>query len=342
MQRKLLIKNTILGLALSSSVLLPFTALGADTPPLDPSKDNSPGAPPEGGAIVTPGGLIGVTADSHASAQDKKDIEKLLNSFEKDWNNHNLENVMGYYADDYINNDGFDKKIISSLTSELWKTYPDIKSSSDTKSVRIEGPYATIQSHDELAGTTTNEVQGLGTKGELKSVSEGQLFLKHVGTNWRIIGDRIDFEKIRVSYGLARQLDPIFAAPEQVKSGKQFSARLELEMPTGLAAMGTISQATVSYPPPKPPEGYKPMGDPMDDRLLLERVMTANTKNRNELLMATIGLTNASRNSLLGVVIMTRRLNIIPVMEEEPVKPETSASADTKDGAGSSSGTSVK
>jgi len=83
---------------------------------------------------------------------------------------------------------------------------------------------------------------GLGTKGELKSVSEGQLYMKHVGIHWRIIGDRIDFEKNQVSYGQARQLEPIFAAPEQVKSGKQFSARLEVELPTGLGATGSISQ----------------------------------------------------------------------------------------------------
>lgn len=276
--------------------------------------------------------------DSKVSAQDKKDIEKFLTNFEKDWNGHNLEGVISNYSDDYVNNDGFDKKIIQQLMGELWKTYPDIKSSSFTKSIRVEGPYATIGTHDDVSGTTASEAQGLG-KGELRSVSEGLLFCKRVGSSWKIIGDRIDFEKNKVAYGLGRQLEPSFAAPEQVKSGKQFSARLEVDMPTGLAAMGTISQATLSYPPPKPPEVYKPMGDPLNDRPLLERVMTANSKNRNELLMATIGLTNASRNSLLGMVIITRRLNVVPPMEEEPAKAETSANAETKD---ATPGTSVK
>lgn len=313
-QKQLLLKSALLGLC--TVFLFPSTALSQGE-----NKDSAP----ELNSPVTQQTAV----DAKVSAQDKKDIEKFLSNFEKDWNGHNLEGVMGNYSDDYVNNDGFDKKIINQLMGELWKTYPDIKSSSFTKSIRVDGPYATIGTHDDVTGTTASEAQGLG-KGELHSISEGLLFCKRVGNQWKIIGDRIDYEKNKVSYGLGRQLDPSFAAPEQVKSGKQFSARLEVDMPTGLAAMGTISQATLSYPPPKPPEVYKPMGDPLNDRPLLERVMTANAKNRNELLMATIGLTNASRNSLLGMVILTRRLNVVPPMEEEPAKAETAASAETK------------
>ncbi|MBX9720118.1 MAG: nuclear transport factor 2 family protein [Candidatus Obscuribacterales bacterium] len=261
-----------------------------------------------------------VSSGSSDAEQMKKDLEKLLVSFEHDWNSHNLDAVMAYYADDYYNNDGFDKKTIQQLTQELWKAYPDIKSTSLTKQIRVEGPYATVESKDEATGNTAEEMVGLGTKGELKSTSEGQLYLKHLGTRWRIIGDRIDFEKITVGYGLARQLQPIFAAPEQVKGGKQFTARLEVDLPTGLAASGAISQATVSFPLSKRiPDKYKPIGDAITDRPLLERVMVANTKNRNELLTASIGLTNASGNSLMGALTLTRRLNVIPTMEAEEV-----------------------
>ena len=269
---------------------------------------------------------VSTAADAEES---KKDIEKLLTNFEHDWNTHNLDTVMNYYADDYVNNDGFDKKAIQQLTSDLWKAYPDIKSSSIVKQVRVEGPYATVQSRDEATGNTADEMAGLGTKGELKSLSEGQLYLKKVGARWRIIGDRIDYEKIRVSYGLARQLEPTFSAPEQVRSGKQYSARLEVELPTGLAATGSISQSTVIYPLPKKPiDKFKQIGDPITEHPLLERVMTANNKNRNELLMASIALTNASGNSIMGYVMLTRRLNVIPAMEDEAPKPDTTASAE--------------
>ena len=280
------------------------------------------------GATTLPSGephsgqpTITFSPDSRASEQDKKDIEKLLISLERDWNGHDLDGVMSQYADDYVNNDGFDRKVVSDLTRDFWKEYPDVKSASSTKQIRVEGPFATVESRDITTGTSEKEIQGLGTKGELTSVSEGQLYLKKIGPNWRIIGDRIDFERVRVTYGLARQLDPIFAAPEQVKAGKQFSAKLEVSLPPGLTAMGSITSATVQYPPPRPPEVWKFMTDPASDHPLLERVMPANTKNRNELLMATVGVTNASRNQLMGIVILTRRVNVIPPMEDDK-KPE--------------------
>ncbi len=44
--------------------------------------------------------------------EDRKEIEKVLSAIETNWNEHNLDNVMSYYADDYINNDGLDKKAV--------------------------------------------------------------------------------------------------------------------------------------------------------------------------------------------------------------------------------------
>lgn len=263
-------------------------------------------------------------ATSGTNDSDKKNIEKLLDELERDWNNHNLEAVMSHYADDYLNNDGFDKKTVQALTQDFWSEYPDAKSVSITKQIRQEGPFVTVQSKDQTSGTTAKEMVGLGTKGDLSSTSEGQLYLKRQGSVWKIIGDRIDYEKIKVTFGLAKQLDPVFAAPEQVRSGKQFSAKLELDLPNGLTAMGSITNSPVQYPTPRPPDVWKFMTDPAAEHPLLERVMAVNTKNRNELLMATIGLTNASRNSLMGVAIITRRLNVIPEMEEDK-KPEASS-----------------
>lgn len=286
--------------------------------------------------------LPAVSVAGSTDEDSKKDIEKLIAAFERDWNAHNLELVMNYYADDFVNNDGLDKKAIQQLTQDLWKAYPDIKSSTTVKQVRVEGPFATIESHDEAIGNTAEEMSGLGTKGELKSLSEGQLYLKKTGSRWRIIGDRMDYEKIKVAYGLARQLEPSFAAPEQVKAGKQYSARLEVELPTGLAATGSINQSTVGYPLAKrSPDKFKQIGDPITEHPLLERVMVANTKNRNEVLMASVALTNASGNSIMGYVMLSRRLNVVPVMEEDP-KPEAPSAEQAKSDTGSGSGTGVK
>jgi hypothetical protein len=249
--------------------------------------------------------------DTSEHSQERKEIESLLSTIEGQWNAHNLDGVMSNYADDYINNDGLDKKAVTELTKDFWKTYPDAKSSSKTKQIRIDGSFATVESRDIAVGTTAKEMPGINTKGDLNSISEGQLYIKKTGTVWKIIGDRIDYEKVRVAFGLARQLQASFSAPEQVKSGKQYSAKLELNLPSGLTAVGSITNQVLEYPQPPPNEVWRPLDGP-----ILERVINANGSNRNELLMATIGITNAQRNALMGIEFLTRRLNVVPTMEE--------------------------
>jgi len=265
--------------------------------------------------------------DTTEHSQERKEIENLLSTIESEWNAHNLEGVMNNYADDYVNNDGLDKKAVTELTKDFWKTYPDAKSSSKTKQIRIDGPFATVESRDMAVGTTAKEMPGIGTKGDLNSISEGQLYVKKTGSIWKIIGDRIDYEKVRVAFGFARQLQASFSAPEQVKSGKQYSAKLELNLPTGLTAVGSITNQILEYPQPPPAEIWRPLDGPT-----LERVISANLNNRNELLMATIGITNSQRNALMGIEFLTRRLNVVPVIEEHTDKSveKTASATDTK------------
>ena len=281
---------------------------------------------PSPAATAASPGEFALEPDSKDHGDERKEIETFLNNIETLWNDHNLDAVMSYYADDYINNDGLDKKAVTELTKDFWKTYPDAKSSSKTKEIRIDGNYATVESRDMAIGTTAKEMPGIGTKGDLNSISEGQLYIKRLGTAWKIIGDRIDFEKVRVAFGLARSLDASFSAPEQVKSGKAYSAKLELALPQGLLAVGSITSQALKYPQPQPADLWRQL-----DGSVLERVMPANGNNRNELLMATVGITNKEHSALMGIAFLTRRLNVVPNAQEEAGEeaPKT-ASSDTK------------
>ena len=253
--------------------------------------------------------------DNKVNDKDHKDIESLLASLETQWNAHDLDGVMSHYSEEYVNNDGLDKKAVASITKKFWSQYPDSKSNSKIKQVRIDGNFSTIESRDVATGTTDRENADTGTKGELNSVSEGQVYLKKNGNNWKIIGDRIDYEKVRVSYGLAMQLTANFSAPEQVKSGRQYSARVDISLPVGLTAIGSIMSQPLKYPQKADSdEGPKPR---IIDGESLERVMSANTNNRNELLMATVGITNATRSHLMGITVVTRRLNVIPTTPDD-------------------------
>ncbi len=309
-----------LSLAVLATMVLPVVAQPSlareiSTAPAEVSKNPLGGKTGVFAAELTPG-------DDKDHSQERKEIEALLSSIEREWNAHNLDGVLSYYADDYINNDGLDKKAVGALTQDFWKTYPDAKSNSTIKSIRVEGPFVTVESQDVADGSTAKEMPGIGGKGELSSISEGQLYVKKVGPNWKIIGDRIDYERVRVAFGIAKQIPASFAAPDQVRFGNQYSARLELNLPAGLAAVGSITAQPLQYPQPQPTDAWRPMENP-----ILERVMNANTKNRNELLMATVGITNAARNSLMGIAFYTRRLNVVPKMEVESDATKVTANA---------------
>lgn len=276
---------------------------------------------PESGSQISQASVTAIpTGDFTAAEEDKshdsekKEIEALLANLENLWNQHDIEGVMDYYAEDYINNDGIDKSTVRKLTTEFWGTYPDAHSTSRTKNVRVEGAYATVDSRDSATGTTAKEFNTIKSKGELQSLSEGQLYLKNLSGKWKIIGDRIDFEKVKVCFGLARQLSAAFTAPEQMKSGKAYSAKLEVNLPPGLNAVGSITNQPLKYPQVAAQDNPRVMEGPT-----LERVMNANTENCNELLTARILLTDPTRNKVLGVTVFTRRLNVVPEQKQEVI-----------------------
>lgn len=264
------------------------------------------------------------------ATDEEKTVERHLQILEHKWNEHDLDGVMRHYADDYVNNDGLDKKSVLELTKDLWKNYPDAKSTSKMGKIRIEGKFATVDSHDTATGFTAKELPAVGGKGELSSVSEGQLFLKKVGDEWKIIGDRIDYERVRVAFGIARNLKATFTAPEQVKAGQEFSAKLLVQVPPELLAVGSITSEPLQYPQITHTEVWRQIDE---DSQTIERVIRANNSNHNELLMATIGITGTGENEkmkLKGLTYITRRLNVVP-SNSPVVKPSNKASeADSK------------
>jgi hypothetical protein len=263
--------------------------------------------------------------DISPSAQKAKtEVATFLSNYETLWNSHNLDGVMANYAEEYINNDGLDKKAVAKLTQDFWKTYPDARSASTIKQIRCEGNFATVESKDIANGSTAKEMPGLNSKGELTSVSEGQLYLKRFNDQWRIIGDRIDYEKVRVAFGLAKNLITSFTAPEQMKANKQYSARLEVSLPPGLYANGSISAQPLKFPQATPQDALRPLEQPGS----LERVMNANAESRNELLTATVILTDSSRQFLKGVSFLTRRLNVVPEALTPDITEEAVAQAE--------------
>ena len=274
------------------------------------------------------------------SVTETEKINALLDGLEKAWNNHTVEKVVQYYSDDFVNGDGLPLEAVKSLTSELWEAYPDIKSSSHDRSVRVYGEFATIESVDLYEATSSMIRPEVGTKGTLKAVSMGELFLKKFGPAWKIISDKTFFEKVSIGYGVGVELIDQskikLSAPEQVASGHQYTAKLDFDLGEDIKPVAAISKEVLVYPQVAAEDKFRLVNESK-----LERLFPANKINKNELVTATIGLTGgALKPKLLGLVFLTKRVNVIPVTEQvsevtiikSPAKSALNKAVDLLDG----------
>lgn len=242
-------------------------------------------------------------------------INELLDNLENDWNLYKIDNLIKYYADDFVNGDGLNIGSVKNLTVELWEAYPDIKTKSQDRTIRVYGEYATVESTDIFEGNSSMIRQEVGANGVLKAVSVGQVFLKKFGTVWKITSDKTIFERVSIGYALGGELidqNKIrLSAPEQVPGGQQYTARLDFELPPDIKPVAAISKEVLVYPQIAAEDKFRLINEPK-----LERLIPANKNGKNELITATVGLTGgALKPKLLGLAFLTRRVNVIPVNE---------------------------
>ncbi len=258
---------------------------------------------------------IGAESKDFDSIAESKKIDELLNALESEWNSHDLEKIISHYSDDFINGDGLDKDSIKGLTKELWEAYPDIMSRSNERTVRVFGDYATVDSVDLYEGNSQKVRDEVGSKGVLKAVSMGQLFLKRFGPVWKITSDKTFLEKVSIGYGQGAELidkNKIkLTAPEQVAGGQQYTATLDFDLPKDVKPVAAISKEVLIYPQVSSEDKFR-----LTSETKLERWVTSNKIGKNELITATIGLTGeALKPQLVGLVFLTKRVNVIPVSD---------------------------
>ncbi len=316
-----LVMATLLGMQIQ------VPAFAIETSPAAPAASATSAASSATSSATTTTTTVDLSFDGTDKSHEaeRKTIETILNDIEAAWNAHDIDKVMAYYAEDYINNDGLDKTAVKEITQDFWKTNPDAKSSSVINQVRVEGIFATVESRDTAYGTIKmNPMRDSSLQGELNTVSGGQLYLKKTADTWKITGDRIDYELVKVTYGVAKNLKISFTAPEQVKSGKSFSAKIDVDLPSNYLAVGSITTQPLEYPQKTPKDLWRAM-----DTSSLERIVPANTNNKNELLMATVIITDINKRNLAGIELLTRRLNVVPEAIDSSSKTQTASLEDS-------------
>ena len=256
--------------------------------------------------------VVGVDPNSEVVSSIQKTVQSLVDAS----NSHNLEEVLKHYSTRFTSGDNLLLNDVKKLVLETWQTFPDIQYKSRVMEIRVSGDWATVESVDTSTATAKVDPVVSDKAGILNSRSRGLLYLHHTRDGWEIMSDYTLFEIATISYGNVEPLDYTLSAPEQIFSGENYSARLNLAIPRGLLAIASISQEPLVYPQIKPKDRFRSMSA---DKSSLERIFQANTTNNNEIVTATVGLTQIGQDDedrptikLGGLVTVVKRVNIIP------------------------------
>lgn len=264
--------------------------------------------------------VVNTSIDSFAISKSdiklKTSLVELANKLLEASNNHNLEEVASFYSNTYLSGDNLNKQQVLDLIKETWATYPDIRYTSDIKDIRYSDNWAAIETQDSSTGTTSKVSEITSDKGDLSSESHSIIYLRKFGKDWKIVGDQIFYESAIVKFGSAKDLEVRFCAPEQVQAGEMYSGKISMEVPVGTFAVGSITKEPIIYPRIKPKEKFRTINQSIGS---LERVFESNLTNNNELVTATVGITELTEDNqarptvkLKGICIIGNRVNVLP------------------------------
>ena len=237
-------------------------------------------------------------------------------------NQNDLSNFLKLYAPSYISNDGFNMESTKELFTDLWKQYNGIRYKNKVNSVAFFGDTA-IVNVSEIASAA---IKDDSKNGELKSCVDVIYYLERKGKSWVITGENVISEEIAIIWGDARSVAMYLEAPQLVGAGNEYSAKLFIAPPSGIFAIGSISNEIVSYPQKPQKDVFKKFAQDYT----LERIMMANNKSTNEYVVASIGFSRPSVNkatgfnmNLSGYACLIRRVNVVPKNKYIEVKGDT-------------------
>lgn len=246
-------------------------------------------------------------------AKAKHPVAILLENFYDAWNLHDIDEVMSYYSKSFISGDGIDKDSYKKLTLKLWENYPDIQILNRKKSFRNQDQYSTATTVDYYIGETKLENPDFKQKGKINALSQGSWYFKKYGKDWKIESDDINFELTTVTYGSAKSLLDAnyvyFSAPEQVRSGQDYSATLYFAKEEDISVSAIVEKELIKFDEDKelPEEEYQNLASNK-----LERLFKANNSNYNELVSATaLVYKGIVEPELEGLLFISKRVNVL-------------------------------
>jgi hypothetical protein len=268
--------------------------------------------------------IVGAQPDANEVAELLTAVRDLLAAS----NRHDMDSVLKHYSPRFVSGDNLSLDQVQKLISETWKIYPDIRYHSQVMALRIHGDWATVESMDGAQATAKAEKM----VGQLRSQSRGMLFFHRIGKTWEICSDYTLYESAAILFGEARKLPMALSTPDQVFAGEPYTAKISVQLPPGVIGIAAIAKEPLVYPQRHSEDKFRTVSD---EAPLLERVFDANQMNRNEMVTATLGLTQITQDAserprvtFNGLATLVKRVNVQPkslLLSADAALPEATA-----------------
>ena len=248
--------------------------------------------------------------------QNTRLIKDLFKVHDKFANAHDLKMLEVLYSDNYINNDGFDKKTYFKSIEQTWETCKDISYTTKILSIEVSGDNASVSVEESATGTIVdNLLDRVPISGEIHSKSKGIYYLTKINGKWYISGENSISDESSLLYGDARFMNIELQAPSQVNAGETYSILLKVDADNETFIVGAIDRDPVTFPSNTPKSELRALGPSKT----LERYMKANTDNLNEYAVASMAISKVRKFApddirvyMAGLACVMKRINVIP------------------------------
>lgn len=244
-----------------------------------------------------------------------KEIKALFDLQTKYTNEYDLKKLASLYADNYMDNDGYSKKVYFKLIQDTWDSYPDITYKTEIKNIKINGDYAVVETSEAAVATDDEDSELIAAHGELNSTATCVYYLKRINQKWLISAEHVLEEQSTLKYGDARFVKMELNAPSLIGAGEEYTAELRVDLPKDQIVIASINKERIVQPVKKDEEVFKQL----PEEQILERVFVSNTDNINEYAVASVGITKSEKVSdetvkvyMNGLAFIITRVNVVP------------------------------
>ena len=258
--------------------------------------------------------FILLSASANCSSIDKKEIRNLIKEHNSALTHHNTVKLATFYDENYKSIDGFSLDEMIKMVKDASDAFKNLKYSTKIDDIEINDNLAIVKIQENTKAKIY-PVKKKDKRGILDGYSKYTMYLKKENNSWKIFKEDIIEEQTTLKYGLARRIKFDLITPKFIENGQDYDLSLKIDKPRNILALGSISKEEIKLPNNNYNEKFRKISPDGE----LERVVKANSNNKNEYALASIGYTKITlrekekkiRIQILGVAYVIKRINMI-------------------------------